>query len=304
MNNDGKTVKEMETFKRKRPLSAARLRSKGAWAAVYALMILVVCFTMLPLVYLVSTAFKPLSELFIFPPQFFVRNPTLKNFSDLLLSMSSSAVPFSRYVFNSALVTIGTVAGTIFVSTLGAYGMVKHNPPGSKLWFQIILAALMISPFVTQIPRYLIINSVGLINSYWALIIPSVATAYNFFLVKQFVEQIPNTLIEAARIDGCGEMRIYWQIIMPLLTPAWSTLMVFSFVNSWNDYFSPLIYLNDQALKTLPLALNTISGGSAAIGRAGAVAAATLLMTLPTVILFMISQKKVMQTMVHSGIKG
>ncbi len=304
MNNDGKTVKEMATFKRKRPLSAARLRSKGAWAAVYILMTLVVCFTMLPLVYLVSTAFKPLSELFVFPPQFFVRNPTLKNFSDLLLSMSSSAVPFSRYVFNSALVTAATVVGTIFVSTLGAYGMVKHNPPGSKLWFQIILAALMISPYVTQIPRYLIINSVGLINSYWALIIPSIATAYNFFLVKQFVEQIPNTLIEAARIDGCGEMRIYGQIIMPLLTPAWSTLMVFSFVNSWNDYFSPLIYLNDQALKTLPLALNTISGGSATIGRAGAVAAATLLMTLPTVILFMISQKRVMQTMVHSGIKG
>jgi len=304
VNNDGKTVKEMATFKRKRPLSAARLRSKGAWAAVYILMTLVVCFTMLPLVYLVSTAFKPLSELFVFPPQFFVRNPTLKNFSDLLLSMSSSAVPFSRYVFNSALVTAATVVGTIFVSTLGAYGMVKHNPPGSKLWFQIILAALMISPYVTQIPRYLIINSVGLINSYWALIIPSIATAYNFFLVKQFVEQIPNTLIEAARIDGCGEMRIYGQIIMPLLTPAWSTLMVFSFVNSWNDYFSPLIYLNDQALKTLPLALNTISGGSATIGRAGAVAAATLLMTLPTVILFMISQKRVMQTMVHSGIKG
>lgn len=304
MNNDGKTVKEMATFKRKRPLSAARLRSKGAWAAVYILMTLVVCFTMLPLVYLVSTAFKPLSELFVFPPQFFVRNPTLKNFSDLLLSMSSSAVPFSRYVFNSALVTAATVVGTIFVSTLGAYGMVKHNPPGSKLWFQIILAALMISPYVTQIPRYLIINSVGLINSYLALIIPSIATAYNFFLVKQFVEQIPNTLIEAARIDGCGEMRIYGQIIMPLLTPAWSTLMVFSFVNSWNDYFSPLIYLNDQALKTLPLALNTISGGSATIGRAGAVAAATLLMTLPTVILFMISQKRVMQTMVHSGIKG
>ncbi len=304
MNNDGKMVKEMATFKRKRPLSAARLRSNSAWAAVYILMTLVVCFTMLPLVYLVSTAFKPLSELFVFPPQFFVRNPTLKNFSDLLLSMSSSAVPFSRYVFNSVLVTAATVIGTIFVSTLGAYGMVKHNPPGSKLWFQIILAALMISPYVTQIPRYLIINSVGLINSYWALIIPSIATAYNFFLVKQFVEQIPNTLIEAARIDGCGEMRIYGQIIMPLLTPAWSTLMVFSFVNSWNDYFSPLIYLNDQALKTLPLALNTISGGSATIGRAGAVAAATLLMTLPTVILFMLSQKRVMQTMVHSGIKG
>ena len=202
----------MAKLKRRRPLTAARLRSNGAWTAVYIIMILVVCFTMLPLVYLVSTAFKPLSELFVFPPQFFVRNPTLKNFSDLLLSMSSSAVPFSRYVFNSIFVTVITVIGTIFVSTLGAYGMVKHNPPGSKLWFQIILAALMISPYVTQIPRYLIINELGLINSYMALIIPSIATAYNFFLVKQFVEQIPNALIEAARIDGCGEMRIYWQV--------------------------------------------------------------------------------------------
>lgn len=300
----GRGHKEMATKRKKRPLTATRVRTTGAWTLVYIIMVLVVCFTVLPLVYLISTAFKPLSELFVFPPQFFVRNPTLKNFSDLLLSMSSSAVPFTRYVFNSILVTVGTVAGTIIVSTLGAYGMVKHNPPGSKLWFQIILAALMISPFVTQIPRYLIINSLGLINSYAALIVPSIATAYNFFLVKQFVEQIPNDLIEAARIDGCGEMRIYWQIIMPLLTPAWSTLMVFSFVASWNDYFSPLIYLNDQAMKTLPLALNTVSGGSASIGRAGAVAAATLLMTLPTVILFMLSQKKVMQTMVHSGIKG
>lgn len=293
----------MATFK-KSSFTVRRARSTGAWVFVYFIMILVVCFTMLPLVYLVSTAFKPLSELFVFPPQFFVKNPTLKNFSDLLLSMSSSAVPFTRYVFNSVLVTVATVAGTIFVSTLGAYGMVKHNPPGSKIWFQIILSALMISPYVTQIPRYLIINSLGLVNSYAALIIPSIATAYNFFLVKQFVEQLPNELIEAARIDGCGETRIYGQIIMPLLTPAWSTLMVFSFVNSWNDYFSPLIYLNDQAMKTLPLALNTISGGSASIGRAGAVAAATLLMTLPTVVLFMFSQKKVMETMVHSGIKG
>ena len=204
----------MATKRKKRPLTATRVRTTGAWTLVYIIMVLVVCFTVLPLVYLISTAFKPLSELFVFPPQFFVRNPTLKNFSDLLLSMSSSAVPFTRYVFNSILVTVGTVAGTIIVSTLGAYGMVKHNPPGSKLWFQIILAALMISPFVTQIPRYLIINSLGLINSYAALIVPSIATAYNFFLVKQFVEQIPNDLIEAARIDGCGEMRIYWQIIM------------------------------------------------------------------------------------------
>lgn len=267
-------------------------------------MLLLVCFTALPLIYLVCTAFKPLSELYVFPPQFFVRSPTLKNFSDLLLSLSSSAVPYTRYIFNSVVVTVVTVVLTILVSSLAAYGMVKHRPPGSKLWFEIVVAALMVSPFVTQIPRYLIVNKLGLVNSYAALILPALASAYYFFLVKQFMEQIPNELVEAARIDGSGEMYIFWRIIMPMLTPAWVTMMIFCFVATWNDYFSPLIYLNDQAMKTLPLALNTVSGGGSGIGRAGAVAAATLLMTLPTVILFSLSQRKVMQTMIHSGIKG
>jgi len=297
----GKTIK---IKKNKRPMTAARAKTTGSWVFVYTIMILLVCFTALPLIYLVSTAFKPMSELFVFPPQFFVRNPTLKNFTDLLLSLSSSAVPFTRYVFNSVFITVITVVLTIIVSSLAAYGLVKHNPPGSKTWFQVIVAALMVSPFVTQIPRYLIVNELHLINSYAALIIPALASAYYFFLVKQFMEQIPNELVEAARIDGSGEMYIFWKIIMPMLTPAWVTMMIFCFVASWNDYFSPLIYLNDQAMKTLPLALNTISGGGASIGRAGAMSAATLLMTMPTIILFTISQRKVMQTMIHSGIKG
>lgn len=288
----------------RRPMTTRRARSTGTWVLVYTVMILLVCFTALPLIYLVCTAFKPLSELYVFPPQFFVRNPTMKNFADLLLSLSSSAVPFTRYVFNSVFITVITVALTIVISSLAAYGMVKHNPPGSKLWFQVVIAAMMVSPFVTQIPRYLIVNGLGLINTYSALIIPALASAYYFFLVKQFMDQIPNELVEAARIDGSGEMHTFWRIIMPMLTPAWVTMMIFCFVASWNDYFSPLIYLNDQAMKTLPLALNTISGGGSSIGRAGAVAAATLLMTMPTVILFTISQRKVMQTMVHSGIKG
>ena len=290
--------------KRRPPLTARRVRSAGSWIVVYGLMLLLVCFTALPLIYLVCTAFKPLSELYVFPPQFFVRSPTLKNFSDLLLSLSSSAVPYTRYIFNSVVVTAVTVVLTILVSSLAAYGMVKHRPPGSKLWFEIVVAALMVSPFVTQIPRYLIVNKLGLVNSYAALILPALASAYYFFLVKQFMEQIPNELVEAARIDGSGEMYIFWRIIMPMLTPAWVTMMIFCFVATWNDYFSPLIYLNDQAMKTLPLALNTVSGGGFGIGRAGAVAAATLLMTLPTVILFSLSQRKVMQTMIHSGIKG
>lgn len=282
-------------------MTAERLKKNSSWTAVYIIMIALVCFTALPLVYLVSTAFKPLSELYVFPPQFFVRNPTLKNFSDLMLALSSSAVPYTRYMYNSILITVITVVLTVIITSLAAYGLVKHSPPGSKTWFNIIVAALMVSPQVTQIPKYLVINELGLVNSYAAIIIPALASAYYFFLVKQFVEQLPNELIEAARIDGGGEMYIFWRIIMPMLKPAWVTMLIFCFVATWNDYFSPLVYLNDQAMKTLPLALQTIGSG---IGRAGAVSAATLLMTMPTIILFSVSQRNVMQTMIHSGIKG
>lgn len=282
--------------------SPERGKRFARWTFVYIFMIALVVFTSLPLVYLVSTAFKPLNELFAFPPQFIVRNPTLKNFSDLTLSLSSLSVPFSRYVFNSFLVTVISVFFAVFVNTLGAYGLVKHKPPGSKILFQIVVASLLFSSYVTQIPRYLIVNEMGLVNNYLALILPSLAGSYNFFLTKQFVEQIPNDLIEAARIDGAGEMTIYIRIIMPILKPAWSTLIVFCFVSNWNDYFSALIYINDQAMRTLPLALNTISGSG--IGRAGAVAAASMLMTLPTVVVFTLMQRNVMNTMVYSGLKG
>ena len=165
--------------------------------------------------------------------------------------------------------------------------------------------ALMFSGHVTRIPSYLVVNSLGLINTYGALILPGIAVAYNIFLMKQFIEQYPDELLEAARIDGAGEFRIFLQMVMPALKPAWATLVVMSFVSNWNDYFSPLIYVTSQAMKTLPLALQTISGGAAAVsvGRAGAVAAATFVMTIPTVIIFTAMQGQVMETMVYSGIK-
>ncbi len=286
---------------------------KGQWIHItfrkillYAVMLCLVAFTSLPLLYLVSTAFKPMDELFLFPPRFFVKRPTARNFSDLLQSLESSTVPFLRYAYNSLVITAVTVTLTVMVSALGAYSLVKFKPPGGAFLFHIILMALMFSPHVTRIPSYMVINRLGLINTYGALILPNIAVAYNIFLMKQFIEQYPDELLEAARIDGAGEFLIFLKLVMPALAPAWSTLIVFSFVSNWNDAFSPLIYITSQAMKTLPLALNTISGGAAgmSVGRAGAVAAATFLMTVPTVIIFTVMQRKVMETMVYSGIKG
>lgn len=273
---------------------------------IHIFMLMLVCFTALPLIYMISTAFKPLEELFLFPPRFFVRRPTITNFYDLFAALSTIEVPFSRYVFNSVFVTVITVIFTVMVSGMGSYGLVKHNPPGAPFIMVLVISALMFTPHVTLIPTYMVVNQFNMIDTYWALIIPRIAISFNFFLMERFMRQVPDALIESARIDGAREFRVFWSIVMPCVKPAWATLVVFSFVTSWNDFFTPLIFTSSQTMKTLPLSLQLIAGGpgAAALGRAGAVAAATFLMTLPTIILFTVMQKKVIETMSHSGIKA
>lgn len=261
-------------------------------------------FTAFPLVAMINRAFMPLEELFIYPPRIIVRRPTMKNFTDLLTSLSASTVPFTRYIFNSVWITLVSVSLSVVVSCLGAYGLVKHKPYGANALFAIVLAGLMFSGHVTQIPNYMIVSGMGLMNSYSALIIPKIAVAYNFFLIKQFCEQLPDSLLEAARIDGANELTVFFKIALPLLKPAWSTLAVFSFVSNWNDSFSPLVYITSVQMKTLPLALQTLAGGAGVVSRSGAVGAASLLTTLPTIIVYTVMRGRVMQTMTYSGIKS
>jgi len=283
-----------------------RIRIKPSKVLLFVFMVALAAFTMLPLVYIAATAFKPIDELFLFPPRFFVRRPVTQNFRDLVMSLGGSTVPFLRYVLNSLLVTISTVALTVAVCAMCAYGVSKLKPVGSNVIFALSVAALMFSGHVTQIPRYLVVNGMGLVNTFFALILPNIAVGYNMFLMKQFIDQFPNEILEASRIDGAGELRTFWKVVMPSLSPAWSTLVVLTAISTWNDYFSPLVYTSSQTMKTLPLALQTIAGGSAtaSIGRAGAVAAASFLMIVPVIILYTVMQKKMIATMVHSGIKS
>ncbi len=288
------------TYKYKRH----RKKVKPGYVIFMICMIALVCFCALPLCALVCRALMPLDELYVYPPRLFVRNPTFQNFKDLLTSLSSSDVPFTRYIFNSLLVTVAAVGGTILICSAGGYGLSKFHPRGSKTIFLVITSALMFSAYVTQIPSYLIVVNLGLVNTYWALIIPKLATSYNFFLIKQFSDQLPDELIDSARMDGANEFTTWWKIAMPLLKPAWSTIAVLSFISNWNDYFSALIYITKDAMKTLPLALQTMSGGAGTVARNGATAAASLLTTLPTIIVFVIMKGRVMQTMTYSGIKS
>lgn len=283
-----------------------RIFTKRQFAArvlLYLAVLVMLAFTALPLIYVVFTAFKPIDELLRFPPTFFVSRPTLTNFSDLVATLGSSEVPFLRYTFNSVLTTVVTVILSVIVCCMGAYGIVKHNVPFADFIFMIIISALMFSGHVTQISNYMIVNSLGFVDTYLALIIPKIAVAFNFFLIKQFIEQLPDAYLEAARIDGASEITIFLKIVVPYLKPAIATLAIFSFVNNWNDYFSPLVFITKQQLKTLPLALQSIGEGGN-VARAGAMAAATFLMTLPTIVVFASMQKNVIQTMAHSGIKA
>ncbi|WP_199621618.1 carbohydrate ABC transporter permease [Paenibacillus alkalitolerans] len=256
-----------------------------------------------PLVYMASTALKPVSELFLFPPRFFVVNPTLINFRDLLLITGTSFVPFSRYIFNSIVVTAGIVVLGVFISAMAAYPLAKHDMPFRKTIFSMIVTALMFSPMVLQIPQYLLVSKIGLMNSYFALILPYLAAPVGMFLMTQFLRQIPDALLEAARIDGASEWRLFFTIVMPMLKPAIATFALFSFIQAWNDPYPAMVYTTHEDMKSLPLAIQTISGGAGVIARVGTFGAASFLMIIPTLIVFVITQRMVLQTMAHSGLK-
>lgn len=267
---------------------------------LYLFVIALVCFTALPLVYVCTTAFKTIDEMLKFPPMFFSKHPTMQNFKDLVLAVGSTSVPFLRNVVNSIFVAVLTVVSTVFIASLGAYSLSKMDLPFKGLIFTIIIAALMFPGEVTTIPNYLVVKNLHLINTYWALILPKLGGSFNFFLMKQFCDQIPVPLLEAARIDGANELKIFTRIVFPFLSPAWATMIVFCFTAVWNDASGPLIYITNEAMRTLPLAISSIGSG---LARQGASAAASLIMITPTIVIYTAMQARVIETMAHTGIK-
>lgn len=275
-------------------------RSSGGDFASLLLLLGLGVFMALPMVYVISSAFKPLNELFLFPPRFFVSNPTLDNFKDLAILMAESWVPFSRYLLNTLIITIFGTAGHVLLASLCAFAICKHRFPGSRAIFNMIVLSLMFAPEVTAVPNYLTISFLGWIDTYKAVIVPAWASSLGLFLMKQFMEQmVPDTLLEAARIDGASELQVFWQVAMPTVRPAWLTLIILSFQSLWGNTGSNFIY--SENLKTLPHALNQIVAGG--IARAGVGAAVALMMMIVPVTVFLINQRNVVQTMGTSGIK-
>jgi len=259
---------------------------------------------LLPIIFIVNHAFKPQSELFAYPPKFFVRRPTFDNFVELARITSASGVPFSRYLVNSLLVTVIGVTLAILITALSAYGLSKLKFRGKKFLFELNTLALMFVPIAVQIPRYLIIAQSGLIDSYMAHILPVIVMPVAMFLIKQFIDQTPNELIESAKIDGASEMEIFFKIIMPIIAPAIATVGILAFQAIWNDVSTSVLYINDESKRTLAFYMMSLTSaqGNTVAGQ-GLAAAGGLLMFIPNLILFIVLQSKVMNTMAHSGIK-
>ncbi len=266
---------------------------------IFFMLILIGVFMGLPLYYNVIQSLKPVEERFIFPPRFYVVNPTGVNYSQLFQLVSDLTVPFSRYLFNSVFVSIASTAVGCMIGAMAAYPFAKKKFPGKNALWKLIMMTLLFTGGVTGLPAYIIKAKLGLLNTYWVLILPTLASTLHMFLLRQFMLQIPDSLLDAAKLDGANDFLIFMNVIMPNVKPAWMTVMVLSFTSIWNTDSGGMIF--KEELKLLPTALNQIAAGG--ISRSGASAAASVLLMIPPIVSFVLTQSKMLQTMAHSGIK-
>ncbi|MCR4642089.1 MAG: carbohydrate ABC transporter permease [Lachnospiraceae bacterium] len=301
MSKKIKKVKEEKEQVYHKPMIRRRKpnRSIAGDVALFIFLAIVAVIMVFPIVYAVNAALKPLDELFMFPPRVFAKNPTLNNFADLFVTMGKSWVTFSRYLFNTVFITAAGTAGHLFVASMGAFVLAKYDFPGGQAFFKLVTVAMMFTGYVTQIPNYMIINKLGWVDTYWAIIIPAFASPMGLFLMKQFMEGLPTALIEAARIDGAGEWMVFSKIVMPNVKPAWMTLIIFSVQGLWNNRASTFIYSEER--KTLVFALQQIQAGG--IARTGQGAAVLVVVMIVPILIFVFSESQILETMASSGLK-
>lgn len=275
-------------------------RSVGGDLGINVMLIILGAFMFIPMFYVIIQSLKPLDELWMFPPRFIVQNPTLKNYTDLFTLMNDSWVPFSRYIFNTVLVSVCGTTGNLFFASLAAYAMAKIKFPGGRGMFKLVRTSLMFHKTVTAASNFIIMSALHLIDTQLAIIIPAFASSLGLYLMKQFMDSnVPDAILESARIDGCGEFRTWWVIAMPMVKPGWLTLIVYCFQDLWNAGSS--IYIHSEQFKSFNYAIGQILAGG--IARAGAGAASTVIMMMVPIIVFIITQSNIIETMGSSGMK-
>ncbi len=275
-------------------------RSVGGDMGITIVLSIFGAFMFLPMLYVLMNSLKPMDELWIFPPRFYVVSPTLGNFKQLFSLMSDSWVPFSRYIFNTVFISVTGTAGNLLLSSMAAYALAKIPFPGAQPLFKLVRFALMFTPTVTGIANFITMSFLGWVDTYFALIIPAFASSLGLYLMKQFMESnVSSEVLESARLDGASEFKTFWVIAMPMVKPGWLTLIVYCFQGLWNAGAS--IYIYSEELKSLNYAISQITVGG--VARAGASAAATVIMMAVPILVFVITQSNIIETMGSSGMK-
>lgn len=274
-------------------------RSVGGTVGLLIFVLVFAVFAIFPVLFILGRAFMPLSELFRFPPLYLPENPTTDNFRDLWTFASQSAVPFTRYLFNTLFIVVAGSVGHILLSAMAAFPLAKYKFPGNGVLSRLVVYSLMFSPTVTAVPTYLVMNYLNLIDTYWAIVLPALSSTIGLYLMQNFMGQIPDSLIEAAEIDGATPFKLLWSVIMPAVKPAWITAFIFSFQALWANNGGNFIYV--ESMKPLSYMLQQIA--AVGVARAGVAAATTLVMFLIPVIVFIITQSNILETMTTSGMK-
>ncbi len=290
-----KNIDEVKVKKNNRKITASR----GGNICIFIFLCLTGIFMVFPIYYAVIQSFKPIEELFVFPPKLYVLNPTTKNYSDMLEVASSLWVPLSRYIFNSFMVSVVVTVCNVFVCCCAAFVLAKCKFPGNAFLNKVIVTALLFTSSATWIIQFLVMATLGIIDTYWALILPSIATPLGLFLMRQSMSTIHDSMIEAAKVDGAGLFRICWQVVVPNQKPAIMTLIIFAFQDAWNKQSGTIVYAEE--LKTLPTIMQQIA--ATGIARQGVTFATSVILMLPPLIVFLVAQSNVMETMANSGIK-
>jgi len=269
----------------------------------YIILIPILVLMSLPIIFIISHAFKPLDELYAYPPRFFATRITFDNFRQLINATEQSGIPFGRYLFNSLLSASSIILLSILLASLAAFAFSFLDFKIKKWLFAANQIAIMFVAVAVAVPRFIVMNTLGVTNTFFAHIVPLIAMPVGVFLLKQFMDQIPRELYDAAKIDGANKFQIYYSIVLPLVKPALATIAILAFQSAWNNIETSQLYISDEALKTLPYYFQSLTLGTSSIAAQGISAAASLIIFIPNIILFIILQKNVMNTMAHSGLK-
>lgn len=286
-------------YKKKKLIKNRVNRSAGGDVTMILFLLAVGVIMAFPMVYAISNSFKPLHELWLFPPNLIVKNPTLSNYSDMFTILSNTTIPFARYLFNTLFITVVATFLRIVSASMAAYPLSKWKFKGKTAINKMITISLMISAPAAGYASYMIISVLGFVDTWLVYFIPALGSSFSLYLIRGFVDQFPDVVLEAARIDGAGDFRIFWSILMPNMKPAWMTLIVFSVKDYWNQGAS--IYIYREELKTLNYALGQIN--SEGLARAGVATATSVLMMIVPIITFLITQSNIIETMATSGMK-